>query len=84
MSDSDRDLRISDAAAQLGWSEYQVRGAIADGRLDSYHIGRAVRVRRESFNRVREAQARPSTATRQRTQAANDKPTASDSAAAGG
>jgi len=84
MSDSDRDLRISETAADLGWSEYQVRGAIADGRLDCYRIGRAVRVRRESFNRGREAQARPSAAMRQRTQAANDKPAGSSSATAGG
>jgi excisionase family DNA binding protein len=53
MSDEIRPLRVSEAAAQLNLSNFLIRQAIRNGQLDAFRIGRTVRVRPESVDRLR-------------------------------
>jgi excisionase family DNA binding protein len=56
-------LRISEAAAKLGLTDYLVRQAIRSGELDAFHIGRSYRIRPDSVERLLRGPATPAAST---------------------
>ena len=44
--------RVSEAAATLGLTDYLVRQAIREGQLDAFRIGRSLRIRPQSVERL--------------------------------
>ena len=53
MSDEFRPpYRVSEAAAKLGLTDYLIRRAIRDGELDAFRVGRTLRVRPASVDRL--------------------------------
>jgi len=52
MMESRRPLSVSEAASELGLTDYLVRQAIREGLLDAFRVGRTLRIRPASVARL--------------------------------